>query len=466
MINPVTDLPSTPLPRFATARAIAQAVRTGHRSAVSVIQDTFSNLRAVDPALNCVTHMLEQDALEQAARIDCARQAGAPLPPLPGVPFGVKDLFDIAGHVTTAGSKVLRHAPCARQDAAIVQRLKAAGAIPVAKLNMDEFAYGFATDNAHYGVTRNPHDPTRMAGGSSGGSAAAVAAGVLPFTLGSDTNGSIRVPAALCGTWGIKPTFGRLPRDGAYPFSASLDVVGSFAGTLDDLIDTFHIMDGVASGDAPAEPDAASLRVARLGGWFASSLSPALTTLIEQVCTRLNVTQTVELPHTASARAASFLITAAEGGNLHLPRLRQQADDYDPATRDRFLAGAMLASSTYLQAQRFRSWFHARIHQIFEQVDVLIAPAVMCEAPLLDDPTILVDGKPVAARANLGLYTQPLTLAGVPVLAAPLLQTHTLPLGLQLVAAPGQEPALFSIARKLEREGVLGTMPIPAPEYA
>jgi aspartyl-tRNA(Asn)/glutamyl-tRNA(Gln) amidotransferase subunit A len=244
---------------------------------MSVIQDTFSNLRAVDPALNCVTHMLEQDALEQAARIDCARQAGAPLPPLAGVPFGVKDLFDIAGHVTTAGSKVLRHAPCARQDAVIVQRLKAAGAIPVAKLNMDEFAYGFATDNAHYGVTRNPHDPTRMAGGSSGGSAAAVAAGVLPFTLGSDTNGSIRVPAALCGTWGIKPTFGRLPRDGAYPFSASLDVVGSFAGTLDDLIDTFHIMDGVASDDAPAEPDADSLRVARLGGWFASSLSPALT---------------------------------------------------------------------------------------------------------------------------------------------------------------------------------------------
>lgn len=447
--------------RFVSALATAQDIRSGKRSAASVMQTVLATIHQHDSAIQSVTHLFAEQAMQQAQAVDARLARKEPLPPLAGVPFGVKDLFDIKGHVTTAGSIVLRNTPPAAQDAAIVARLRAVGAIPVATLNMDEFAYGFATDNAHYGITRNPHDTSRMAGGSSGGSAAAVAAGFLPLTLGTDTNGSIRVPASLCGVWGLKPTIGRLPREGAYPFSASLDVVGHFAGTLDDLKTAFYIM-----ADENPEPEPQALRTACLGGWFAQNLSPALATAINRVCQHLGLSGTTELPQTPTARAASFLITAAEGGTLHLPRLRTVAEDYDPATRDRLLAGAMLPASTYVQAQRFRRWFRQQVHALFEQVDVLIAPAVMCEAPRLDDPTVLVGGKPASARANLGLYTQPLSLPGLPVLCLPLANTGTLPLGLQLVAAPGREAALFSLARKLEQAGLAGRCPLPTQQAA
>lgn len=443
--------------RFVSAIDIATTVRTGKKTAVSIIEDTLNILHNQDCEINSTTHLFHEESLEKAKQIDRDREAGKPLPILAGVPFGVKDLYDIVGHTTTAGSVVLKDNPPAQQDAVIVERLKNAGAIPVATLNMDEFAYGFATVNSHYGTTRNPHDLNCLAGGSSGGSAAAVAAGFLPFTLGSDTNGSIRVPASLCGVWGLKPTFGRLSRKGVYPFSASLDVAGHFAGSLDDLITTFHVMDGSLPD---TEPEYSSLRIGRLGGWFAENLSSNVEMAINRICSYLNVTKTIELPKVQNARAASFLITAAEGGNLHLPRLKEKAGQYDPATRDRLLAGALLPATTYLQAQRFRNWFRNKIHNIFKEVDILIAPAVMSEAPQLDQPTVIVNGQSVSARANLGLYTQPLSLPGLPVLCVPLLNTQSLPIGLQLIAAPRKESILFSVARHLQNDGLVGRVPI------
>lgn len=439
--------------RFASVIDIATAVRTGEKTAVAIMEDTLNILHNQDCKINSVTHIFEKESLEKAKKIDEDRNAGKSLPILSGVPFGVKDLYDIVGHITTAGSAVLRNNPPAQQDAVIVERLKGAGAIPVATLNMDEFAYGFATVNAHYGTTRNPHDLNCIAGGSSGGSAAAVAAGFLPFTLGSDTNGSIRVPASLCGVWGLKPTFGRLPRKGVYPFSASLDVAGHFAGSLDDLITTFYVMD---DSIADVEPEFSSLKIGRLGGWFTENLSSTVEIAVNRICSFLNVTSTIELPQVQNARAASFLITAAEGGNLHLPRLKEKASQYDPATRDRLFAGALLPATTYLQAQRFRHWFREKIHKILQEVDILIAPAVMSEAPRLDQPTVIVNGQSVSARANLGLYTQPLSLPGLPVLCVPLLNTQSLPIGLQLIAAPRKESNLFSIARHLQDNGLAG----------
>ncbi|MCE0742768.1 AtzE family amidohydrolase [Acetobacter sicerae] len=440
------------------ALELAAAIRTGEQTARSVIEATLESLSSKDRTIHSVTHLFSDEACRQADAIDALRKQGKTLPPLAGVPFGVKDLFDIAGHVTTAGSVVLRNNPPAKQDAAVVQRLRQAGAIPVATLNMDEFAYGFATQNAHYGTTLNPHDTSRMAGGSSGGSAAAVAAGFLPLSLGSDTNGSIRIPASLCGVWGLKPTFGRLPREGAYPFAASLDVVGHFARNVSDLASSFYIMDGCGSIPEPSGADSwETLRIARLEGWFADNLSEPMGRALESICAALGVTRGVSLPEVATARASSFLITAAEGGNLHLPRLKEQADAYDPATRDRLLAGAMLPADTYLRAQRFRRWFRDQIHAVFRnEADVLIAPAVMGEAPRLDEPTVIVAGKEVSARANLGLFTQPLSLPGVPVLTVPVLVSDGLPLGLQLVAAPGCEEKLFSVACHLERAGLAG----------
>lgn len=166
------------------------------------------------------------------------------MPPLAGLPYAVKNLFDIEGITTLSGSKINRDLPAAREDAVLVQRLQSAGAILVGALNMDEYAYGFTTENTHYGPTRNPHDTTRIAGGSSGGSGAAVAARQVPLTLGSDTNGSIRVPASLCGIWGLKPTFGRLSRRGTYPFVHSLDHLGPLADSVECLALAYDAMQG------------------------------------------------------------------------------------------------------------------------------------------------------------------------------------------------------------------------------
>ncbi|MBO1359555.1 AtzE family amidohydrolase [Acetobacter sacchari] len=450
-----------------TAAAQANAVRFGVKTARETIEAAIETVGIRDPAYCSVTRLLAERARRMADAIDIRIARGEQVGPLAGVPFGVKDLFDVAGEVTTAGSVVLASDPPKEDDAIVVQRLIAAGAIPLALLNMDEFAYGFATENAHYGVTRNPRDTDRLAGGSSGGSAAAVAGGLVPITIGSDTNGSIRVPASLCGVWGLRPTQGRLPLGGVYPFAASLDVVGPFAGDVDDLKLAFEAMDGHALDEVP---DTRGLRVARLGGWFEQDLVPALREGLERLTGFFGTSRVVELPEPARARAASFVITAAEGGSLHLPRLRTRPIDYDPATRDRLMAGAMLPAAPVIRAHRVRNWFREQVHALFEHVDVLIAPATVGPAPRIDQPTIMVGGKPVSARANLGLFTQPLSLAGMPILAAPLAPPahegasaeERLPLGVQLIAAPGKEASLFAMATALSQAGLLG-FPTPAP---
>jgi len=208
---------------FLSAFDIAAQVRDGDVTARAITEATLASIEKRDGALNAFTAVTADRALAAADAVDSARAVGKPLGPLAGVPFAVKNLFDIEGLPTLAGSKIRRDAPSPTRDATLVQRLTAAGAILVGALNMDEFAYGFVTENAHDGPVRNPHDPTRIAGGSSGGSAAAVAAGLVPLTLGSDTNGSIRIPAGLCGVFGLKPTYGRLSRQGVFPFVESLD---------------------------------------------------------------------------------------------------------------------------------------------------------------------------------------------------------------------------------------------------
>ena len=334
------------------AATIARQVRDGAVSARSAVEQSLTRIAATDGRVNAFTALLAERALKRAGQIDKhTRRAELSLA---GVPFAVKNLFDIAGIATLAGSKIERDATPAARDALLVRRLEAAGAILVGALNMDEYAYGFTTENTHYGATRNPHDLARIAGGSSGGSAAAVAAGQVPLTLGSDTNGSIRVPASLCGTFGLKPTFGRLPRLGTYPFVASLDHLGPFARSSADLALAYDAMQGPALADPacarrapePARPLLASgiegLRIAVLGGWFREMAQPDALGAVDAVALALGTSRLVEWPEVERARAAAFLITNAEGAALHLGDLRSRAQDFDPLTRDRFLAGAML----------------------------------------------------------------------------------------------------------------------------
>lgn len=414
---------------------------------------------------NAVTRIV--DPLPHPATTPCANVPDDLLgcTHLCGVPFGVKDLFDLEGLSTTAGSAARRNAPPAARDAEAVRRLRAAGAVPVATLNMDEYAYGFATINAHWGTTCNPHDLTRLAGGSSGGSAAAVAGGLLPFTLGSDTNGSIRVPAALCGVWGLKPTHGTLPMEGVFPFVESFDDIGPFTRSASDLILIHAILAGI-------DPDAAppsfgdKPRVALLGGWFARNVTAPMEACIARLSGELGDPPAVEIADVDRARSAAFLMTAAEGGHRHLPALRENAMGFDPAVRDRLIAGAALPVAAYLDAVAFRETFRAQVARLFEDWDVLIAPAVPGVAPLIADPMIELDGEWVPARAHLGIYTQPLSFVGLPVVAAPAGMHEGLPLGIQLIAAPGKDRELMAFARDLEGRGLLGEMVCPFPEAA
>jgi AtzE family amidohydrolase len=435
-------------------------------SAVANVGQALARIGATDAKVNAFTAVLAERALARASAVDAS---DAPLP-LRGVPFAVKNLFDLEGLVTLAGSAIERDAPPARRDAVLVRRLEAAGAVCVGALNMDEYAYGFTTENSHVGPTRNPHDLARISGGSSGGSAAAVAAGQVPLTLGSDTNGSIRVPASLCGVFGLKPTFGRLPRTGSYPFVASLDHLGPFARSVGELAAAYDAMQGPDAHDPaqvarPIEPTMAhlgrgtdGLRIGILGGWFRTQCTAPARAAVERAAAALGATREIEWPEADRARAAAFIVTNAEGAALHLPDLRRRAQDFDPHTRDRFLAGALLPAAWVQQAQRVRHWFARRVAESFETVDVLLAPATPCVAQPIGTEWLDINGQRLPARASMGLLTQPVSAIGLPVVAVPLWGLDPaaphLPIGVQVIAAPWREDLCLRVAHALEAAGV------------
>jgi AtzE family amidohydrolase len=476
----------------ADAVATAAAVKSGRITATIAVNAALERIAVKDKAFNCFTAVTAESALADAETIDNSIANNENPGPLAGVPFAVKNLFDIGGITTLAGSKINADNPPATRDATVIARLKQAGAVLVGTLNMDEYAYGFVTENSHYGPTRNPHDTTRIAGGSSGGSAAAVVAGLVPFTLGSDTNGSIRVPAALCGVFGFKPTYGRLSRAGTCLFSTSLDCVGPFGRSIRDMALLYDILQGpdpldpVCTQRPPElclpqlERGIAGLRIAVADGYFATGaqaeamdaveiVAQALTNVlnygIESGKTTTNPPKigglgTVSIPESDRARAAAFIITACEGANLHLDNLRLRPQDFDPATRDRFLAGALIPAGWYLQAQRFRQWYRDRVREIFQETDIILAPATPIAAPLIGVEKMVIAGQEILVRPNLGLFTQPLSFIGLPILCVPVVRPGALPLGVQIIGAPYSEAVILRVAAVLESQGIVSAKSI------
>jgi 1-carboxybiuret hydrolase len=456
-----------------TAADIAEAVRSGRTSASRVVADTLARIAERNPLLNAFTDILAERATSRANEIDQTVASGRPAGKLAGVPFAVKNLFDVKGLPTRAGSKINRELRPSIQDAVLIERLEAAGAILVGALNMGEYAYDFTGENVHDGPSRNPHDTTRMTGGSSGGSGGAVAGGLVPLSLGSDTNGSIRVPASFCGLFGLKPTYGRLPRTGSFPFVFSLDHLGPLARTPRDLALSYDAMQGFDAGDgacvdqplAPVTPELGrgidGLRIAVTGGYFSKGLCAEGIEAVARVAKALNAIRELELPEAARARAAAYVITTTEGGSLHLDRLRQRPQDFDPATRDRLIAGAMVPAALVDKAQKFRRWYRARMLELFENVDAIIAPATPCVAPKIGEQTLMLDGVPMPLRANIGIYTQPISFIGLPVAAAPI-PLSPLPIGVQIIAAPWREDIVLRIAQHLADSG---TASAPAPTH-
>lgn len=447
-------------------RQLQQALQNGELSAREIADATLSAIERQNPQINAWTTIVADRMRQQADHLDRLRRKGNVLPPLAGVPYAVKNLFDVAGQRTLAGASLFSDRPPAEHDAWAVNQLTQAGALLSGMLNMDAYAYGFTTENSHYGATRNPHDLQRIAGGSSGGSAAAVAAGLVHFSLGSDTNGSIRVPASLCGIFGLKPTFGRLSRHGTHPFVASLDHIGPFARSCEDLTRVYDALQGHDAEDAfqakvapqPAlallEKGSQGLRCAVLGGYFQRFSDSDAQQAVATAARALEASEQLELDEMDMARASAFIITASEGGNRYLPMLRSQPERFEPLSRERLLAGAMLPSAWYIQAQRFRRYFQQKMLALFADFDVLIAPATPCSATLIGQETMQINGQTLSVRASMGMLTQPISFLGLPVTTVPLRTASGLPIGLQLIAAPFQEANSLRAARALEQMGV------------
>jgi 1-carboxybiuret hydrolase len=459
-------------PVIGSAADIVKEIAKGSRTAASVLAETKVLIHARNPDLNCFTATTFQRADREAAAIDALYAQGRALPPLAGVPYAVKNLFDIEGMVTLAGAKVNASNAPAAADATIVARMQRAGAVLVGALNMEELAYGFVTENPHYGTTRNPHDHTRGAGGSSGGSAAAVGAGMVPISLGSDTSGSIRVPASLCGVFGLKPTYGRLPRSGTFPFVNSFDHVGPFGSSVSDLALAYDAMQGPdpqdpACAQRAVEPVATvsalprGIRIGILGGWFHEWADPVARRTVQLVAGALGATDWTELKGAEAARAAAYIITGAEGGALHRPRLIDRYEEFGPSSRARLVAGSLIPASWVVQAQRIRQQVYREAIELFKSFDLLLAAAAPVVAPRVGQEMLQINDRSIPTKAGLGVLTQPISCIGLPVCTVPVwpgsdgpAHERELPLGVQLIGAPWREDLCLAAARTLEQAGV------------
>lgn len=455
-----------PLSPWASATVIAAAFRAGRVSATEITHAALDRVQTGNPRVNAYTDLTAARALREAQALDARRAGGDELGPLSGVPYAVKNLFDVRGLPTRAGSKINLDRPPAKGDATLITRMGQAGAVLLGTLGMGEYAYDFTGENAHDGICRNPHDLARMSGGSSSGSGAATAAGLAPVSLGSDTNGSLRVPASLCGVFSLKPTYGRLARGGTFPFVDSLDHLGPMARGARDLALGYQALQGPDPLDhacrgrvdpiSDGTPDLRGLRVGVLQGWFHDNAGDEARAAVAAVADTLAPVARVspaDFPAAEAVRASAYLITNSESAGFHLDRLRARAGDFDPDTRDRFLAGALLPAAWISRAQRVRHWGLQQALRLFDHADILLAPATPCAAPLGGTKLLRIAGRDLPLRPSLGLLAQPFSAIGLPVVTVPAFAPGALPIGVQIIAAPWREDLALQVARYLEEAG-------------
>lgn len=433
--------------------------------AESAVAAALERIGRENPRIGAFADVFDADAAARARSLD---REDAPSGSLHGRPFAAKDLFDIAGRPTRAGSTIRADAAPAGEDATAVARLKDAGAVLVGLTRMDEFAYGFTGENAHYGAVRNPRDPERIAGGSSSGSGAAVAAGLVPFALGSDTNGSVRVPAALCGVYGFKPTYGRVSRAGVAPLAWSFDHVGVLAATLEDTAAALDAIQGPDARDPSASPDVPEalsphlgapldgLRIAVAGGHFTTGGLPEVFAAVRRAAECLGADREVEIPDSDRAGPAALLITSAEAATLHFDEIRTRNAEFDRFTRARWVAATMIPHAWVARAQQFRRRYRETARAAFENVDTLITPTTPFPPTKIGQSQIEIGGETLPVRGTLGRFTAPFSFIGWPALSVPVPGGGPFPTGVQLVAAPGKDGYLLRAAAKLREEGVIG----------
>jgi aspartyl-tRNA(Asn)/glutamyl-tRNA(Gln) amidotransferase subunit A len=436
-------------------RELGMAIRSGELSPVEHIQTVLDGLAA--DTHNAVITLDAGGALASARELEAELARGAWRGPLHGVAVGVKDLFDVAGLPTKAGSLVLADAPPATEDAPVVARLREAGAVVVAKLHTHEFAYGPTGDIAATGPARNPHDPTRITGGSSSGSAAAVAAGYLPLALGTDTGASVRTPAALCGVVGLKPSFGALSTDGVFPLAETCDHVGVLASdvhTASVAWDVLSRSDGTGGGIQA--PGVAGVRVGILTDDYWQALDPAITDAVQRAVQRLRTlgATVTELRTPMIDELASTYpeIVGAEGYATHAAWLAERPADYQQFTRERLLGYHEQSSRTYVDALRTRRRLVAALHATVADVDVLVLPTTRQRATPIGAEKTEIGGVTVPVRPGLLALTLPFNLTGWPAVSVPGEVTDGgLPAGVQVVGVRFEERGVLRVASALTR---------------
>jgi aspartyl-tRNA(Asn)/glutamyl-tRNA(Gln) amidotransferase subunit A len=454
---------------FTPMTELARLIATKAVSPVEVVRAHLDRIAALDGGLRAYLTVCADAALEAARRAEATLVAGEPVGPLHGVPYGLKDLYDTAGVPTTGGSKIFAtRVPAA--DATVARRLAQAGAILLGKLNMVEFAYGPEGLNPHYGHARNPWDRGvhRMAGGSSSGSGVAVAAGLAPGALGSDTGGSIRIPASLCGITGLKPTYGRASRAGVLPLAWSMDHVGPMTRSAADCA----LMLGALAGYDPADAstsvlpvpdylaaltgDVKGLRVGLLRDVFLAGATPEVREAVEAAARTLAaagaVVDEVRLSTMGHVPAAALAIVGVEALAYHADLLRTRASDYDPDVARRLRVGAFVSGRHYVRAQQVRALVRADVDAALARRDVLLAPSTPIVAPAVQERRVTLGDGPSDVRAALIRFTRPFNVSGHPACSLPCgFTAGGLPIGLQIVGRPFDEATVLRAADAFQR---------------
>jgi aspartyl-tRNA(Asn)/glutamyl-tRNA(Gln) amidotransferase subunit A len=437
-----------------TSAPLVEVARSLRRRQVSPIELVDAYLRRIEETegLRAYITVPAERARREARRAEqrlSRGEAGALL----GVPIAVKDLFATRALRTTAGSRILRDWVPSR-DAAAVVRLRAAGAIILGKTNLHEFAYGVTTANPWWGVARNPHDPRRSPGGSSGGSAIAVVAGLCAGALGSDTGGSIRIPASLCGCVGLKPTFGAISLDGAVPLGWSLDHAGPLARTVGDAGVLLDVLWGRPEGPAARRVSTRGLRVGVLRGPIVQNVQPGVARQVESAVRGLRRrglrVREVRIPEIEWTVATQLVTLRAEASAVHGRWIRTRPRAYGSDVRTRLQLGALVGGADYVLAQRMRARIRAAIVRVFDEVDVLLLPTAPITAPVVGDRTVRWRSGEEPVDAALVRLTAPFNLAGVPALSVPYGAAAGLPIGVQLVGQWNDETRLLAVGRLIE----------------
>ena len=437
-----------------TVAELGRQLKSGNLTAESLTEACLQRVAKQNASLNAYITVLADEALAQARQADREIATGVYRGPLHGIPVSLKDIIDLQGAPTTAASRI-RNGHVARRDATVVERLRDAGAVFIGKTNLHEFALGTTNEDSAYGPVRHPLDPSRSPGGSSGGSAASVLAGMAVASIGTDTGGSIRIPSAACGLVGLKATLGEIPTDGVVPLSETLDHVGPMCLSVEDAALLFGVLRGIPNPAAPKPREVRGLRFGIPRAYFFDLIDSQVAARFEEACGRLRsagaVLDDVVIPHTKEIGAIYVHIALPEAAAYHAPTLERRPQDYTENVRLRLEIGRYILAEDYARAQRGRQVLIREVSEALGGRDGLLLPSLPVPATRLGAATVSVGGSDEPVRNITLRLTQLFNITGDPAISLPCGRTDEgLPVGLQIVGARHRTPELLEVALAVE----------------